>query len=111
VLVPALAVDSTGVRLGRGGGHYDRSLALLSPSEGAAGEDGDEDSGTCPDGASSGGDENSGRRPRLIAVVFDDELVPQLPRDAHDIPVTDVLTPTGGVRHVAPGPHAGASSN
>ena len=28
VLVPALAVDPAGHRLGRGGGHYDRSLAL-----------------------------------------------------------------------------------
>ncbi|MEU7524823.1 5-formyltetrahydrofolate cyclo-ligase [Saccharothrix sp. NPDC042600] len=28
VLVPALAVDHRGVRLGRGGGHYDRSLPL-----------------------------------------------------------------------------------
>ncbi len=30
VLVPALAVDRRGHRLGRGGGHYDRTLALLS---------------------------------------------------------------------------------
>ncbi len=30
VLVPALAVDRAGNRIGRGGGHYDRSLALLS---------------------------------------------------------------------------------
>ena len=29
VLVPALAVDRAGHRLGRGGGHYDRTLALL----------------------------------------------------------------------------------
>lgn len=28
VLVPALAVDRTGTRLGKGGGHYDRSLPL-----------------------------------------------------------------------------------
>lgn len=28
VLVPALAVDAAGVRLGRGGGYYDRSLPL-----------------------------------------------------------------------------------
>ncbi len=30
VLVPALAVDRTGVRLGRGGGAYDRALARVS---------------------------------------------------------------------------------
>ncbi len=31
VLVPGLAFDSTGVRLGRGSGHYDRLLALVRP--------------------------------------------------------------------------------
>ena len=30
VLVPALAVDHRGVRLGRGGGYYDRALAARS---------------------------------------------------------------------------------
>ena len=28
LLVPALAFDATGIRLGRGGGHYDRALAM-----------------------------------------------------------------------------------
>jgi 5-formyltetrahydrofolate cyclo-ligase len=87
VLVPALAVDGDGVRLGRGGGHYDRSLALLAapPAVGPA--------------------------PRLIALVYDDEVVDALPRDAHDVTVTEVLTPTGGLRHVARGAHRGASSD
>ena len=31
VLVPALAVDRSGVRLGRGGGSYDRALARVAP--------------------------------------------------------------------------------
>jgi 5-formyltetrahydrofolate cyclo-ligase len=31
VLVPALAVDWRGIRLGRGGGHYDRTLPLARP--------------------------------------------------------------------------------
>ena len=31
VLVPALAVDWQGIRLGRGGGHYDRTLPLAAP--------------------------------------------------------------------------------
>ena len=34
VLVPALAVDRTGVRLGRGAGFYDRSLPLAAPRRG-----------------------------------------------------------------------------
>jgi 5-formyltetrahydrofolate cyclo-ligase len=67
VLVPALAVDRTGVRLGRGGGYYDRSLPLCTP-------------GT-----------------RLIAVLRDDELVETLPEEAHDVRMTHVLTPGAGL--------------
>lgn len=68
VLVPALAVDRRGVRLGRGGGWYDRSLILARP-------------GTA-----------------LLAVVRDDEVVDELPREPHDVPVTGVVTPTAGPR-------------
>ncbi|MCB1263125.1 MAG: 5-formyltetrahydrofolate cyclo-ligase [Mycobacterium sp.] len=67
VLVPALAVDRRGARLGRGGGFYDRSLPLCAP-------------GT-----------------RLIAVVRDCEIVGELPRDPHDIAMTHALTPGGGL--------------
>ena len=67
VLVPALAVDRSGVRLGRGAGFYDRSLTLCAP-------------GT-----------------RLVAVVRDDELVDELPRDSHDVPMTHALTPGAGL--------------
>ncbi|GAY18726.1 5-formyltetrahydrofolate cyclo-ligase [Mycobacterium sp. shizuoka-1] len=67
VLVPALAVDRRGVRLGRGGGFYDRSLALCKP-------------GT-----------------KLVAVVRDSEVVDELPSEAHDIRMTHVLTPKHGL--------------
>lgn len=67
VLVPALAVDRNGTRLGRGGGHYDRSLPLVSE-------------GT-----------------RLIAVVRDPEFVDDLPGEAHDVLVHAVATPQRGV--------------
>ncbi len=67
VLVPALAVDHTGVRLGRGGGFYDRSLALCAP-------------GT-----------------RLVAVVRDEEVVESLPAEPHDVPMTHALTPGNGL--------------
>jgi 5-formyltetrahydrofolate cyclo-ligase len=66
VLVPALAVDRRGTRLGRGGGHYDRSLPLVSV-------------GT-----------------PLIAVVRDVELVDLLPAEPHDVRMTAALTPIGG---------------
>jgi 5-formyltetrahydrofolate cyclo-ligase len=73
VLVPALAVDRRGVRLGRGGGWYDRSLILAR-------------AGTA-----------------LLAVVRDEEVVDALPREPHDVPVTGVLTPTAGPRLFRPG--------
>jgi len=66
VLVPALLVDARGVRLGRGGGHYDRTLP--------------------------------GLQGKLIAVVFDDEFVPELPAEERDVRMTAVVTPAGGVR-------------
>ncbi|GAA4884670.1 5-formyltetrahydrofolate cyclo-ligase [Saccharopolyspora cebuensis] len=68
VLVPALGIDHRGVRLGRGAGHYDRSLPLTAP--GAA----------------------------LIGVVRDPEFVPELPGEPHDVRMTAVLTPGSGVR-------------
>ena len=67
VLVPALAVDPDGRRLGRGGGHYDRTLALSVPP-----------------------------RTELVAVLFDGELVDSVPSAGHDIAVTSVVTPTTG---------------
>ena len=67
VVVPALAIDHRGVRLGRGRGFYDRSLPGRDPHA------------------------------RLIAVVRDDELVEQLPAEPHDVPMTHALTPRRGV--------------
>lgn len=67
VIVPALAVDRRGVRLGRGAGFYDRSLALRRP-------------GTA-----------------LLAVVRDSELVDELPAEPHDVLMTHALMPTRGV--------------
>lgn len=73
VLVPALAVDRRGTRLGRGGGFYDRSLPLADPGA------------------------------RLMAVVRDDEVLDILPSESHDVPMTDVLTPNRGARRVNTG--------
>jgi len=67
VLVPALAVDRRGVRLGRGAGYYDRSLGLAAP-------------GTS-----------------LVAVVRDQEIVAELPAEPHDVLVTVALTPGRGL--------------
>jgi 5-formyltetrahydrofolate cyclo-ligase len=72
VLVPALAVDRSGVRLGRGRGFYDRSLAGHDPQA------------------------------RLIAVVRDTELVDALPAEPHDIPMTHAFTPQHGMIALGP---------
>ena len=68
VVVPAVAVARDGVRLGRGGGYYDVALA------------------TVPTGV------------LVVAVVFDDELVDELPAEPHDRRVGAVVTPSGGWR-------------
>ncbi|AKS36315.1 5-formyltetrahydrofolate cyclo-ligase [Mycolicibacterium goodii] len=67
ILVPALAVDRAGARLGRGAGFYDRTLRRASPSA------------------------------RLVAVVRDDELLDALPAEPHDVTMTHALTPRRGV--------------
>ncbi|MDV6014304.1 5-formyltetrahydrofolate cyclo-ligase [Haloechinothrix sp. LS1_15] len=78
VLVPALAVDRSGVRLGKGGGYYDRSLPLAAPET------------------------------ELIAVVRDTELVDELPTEPHDVRMTGALTPGyGHVRLPAGGTRPG----
>lgn len=67
LLVPALAVDRAGVRLGRGAGFYDRSLRPAS------------------------------RSALVVAVVRDDELVDRLPAEPHDVSMTHALTPRRGL--------------
>jgi 5-formyltetrahydrofolate cyclo-ligase len=68
VLLPGLAVDARGMRLGRGGGSYDRVLARL---------------------------ERAGAHPRLVVLLYDTEVVAQVPAEAHDKPVHAVVTPSG----------------
>jgi len=72
VLVPALAVDRAGNRLGRGGGSYDRALARVGP--------------LVP----------------LIALLYDDELVEHVPAERHDVPVRAAVTPQAGITLLTP---------
>jgi 5-formyltetrahydrofolate cyclo-ligase len=65
VLVPALAVDRSGHRLGRGGGSYDRALTRVK-----------------------------GGRP-VLAVVHDEEVLDAIPVEHHDVSVDGALTPSG----------------
>ncbi|MFE9707776.1 5-formyltetrahydrofolate cyclo-ligase [Streptomyces sp. NPDC005930] len=68
VLLPGVAVDGRGLRLGRGGGSYDRVLARL---------------------------EAAGARPALLVLLYDREVVARVPAEPHDRPVDAVVTPSG----------------
>ncbi|GLZ08652.1 5-formyltetrahydrofolate cyclo-ligase [Actinomadura sp. NBRC 104412] len=67
VLVPALAVDRRGMRLGRGGGSYDRALARVGPAILTA------------------------------ALIYDGELIDALPAEPHDRHVRAAVTPSEGL--------------
>jgi len=64
MVIPAAAVDHHGTRLGWGRGYFDKTLGSME------------------------------NRPPVYAVIFDSELVEEVPRDVHDQPVTGVVTPT-----------------
>jgi 5-formyltetrahydrofolate cyclo-ligase len=67
VLVPALAVDHSGVRLGRGGGSYDRALARV------------------------------GTPVPTVALLYDSEFIPHVPSGAHDQRVRLIARPAAGI--------------
>jgi 5-formyltetrahydrofolate cyclo-ligase len=75
VVVPALAVDRSGHRLGQGRGCYDRALRRLRDDV------------------------------PILALINDDELLPSgaIPVEPHDVPVTHVATPSGGLTAVGTG--------
>ncbi|MDQ2721844.1 MAG: 5-formyltetrahydrofolate cyclo-ligase, partial [Actinomycetota bacterium] len=68
VVVPALAVDRHGTRLGRGAGYYDRALRRV------------------PKGVA------------ILAVVRSEEVYSLVPRETHDVSVDGALTPAGLIR-------------
>jgi len=67
VLVPLLAVDADGYRLGYGGGFYDRTLTVLRET----------------------------RPVTAIGLAFDEQFTETVPRGPYDVPVDWVLTPSG----------------
>lgn len=68
ILVPAAAVDRGGMRMGWGRGYFDKTLGSMD------------------------------RRPPVFAVVFDTEVLDELPREPHDQGVDGVVTPSGITR-------------
>jgi 5-formyltetrahydrofolate cyclo-ligase len=64
ILVPAAAIDATGLRMGWGRGYFDKTLGSMEKS------------------------------PPVYAVVYDTEVVDEVPREVHDQPVNGAVTPT-----------------
>jgi 5-formyltetrahydrofolate cyclo-ligase len=67
IIVPLLAFDAFGTRLGYGKGHYDRTIAAI------------------------------GRRPRVIGFAYAGQEMERLPRALHDVPLDMVVTEQGVV--------------
>jgi 5-formyltetrahydrofolate cyclo-ligase len=64
LIIPAAAVDRSGMRLGWGRGYFDKTLGSME------------------------------KCPPVYAVVFDSEILDEVPRDIHDQAVTGIVTPT-----------------
>jgi len=64
MIIPAAAVDSTGMRLGWGRGYFDKTIGSME------------------------------KCPPVYAVIYDSEVLESLPREVHDQPVTGIVTPT-----------------
>ena len=62
IIVPLVAFDRTGARLGYGGGCYDRYLPMLSPA--------------C----------------QIVGIAFDEQRVEHVPTDAHDLPLPNIVS-------------------
>ncbi|MGX1757820.1 5-formyltetrahydrofolate cyclo-ligase [Streptomyces lydicus] len=75
VLLPGLAVDRGGLRLGRGGGSYDRVLARL---------------------------ERAGAQASLVVLLYDAEVLAEVPAEPHDRHVHAAVTPSAVHRFTAP---------
>ncbi|MGH3275446.1 MAG: 5-formyltetrahydrofolate cyclo-ligase [Streptosporangiaceae bacterium] len=71
VIVPALAADRRGSRLGRGGGSYDRALARVGPAV------------------------------PTVALLYDGELLDEVPVTHRDQPVRAVARPGDGITRLA----------
>lgn len=83
IFVPALAVTPEGIRLGKGGGYYDRALAEL--------------------------EQLAGEAPPVTAVLlYNGEIRDDLPVEDHDKPVDIIITPTG-IRYISDRARSGTS--
>ncbi len=64
MIVPAAAVDRSGMRMGWGRGYFDKTIGSME------------------------------KCPPVYAVIYDSEILDSLPREVHDQPVNGIVTPT-----------------
>jgi 5-formyltetrahydrofolate cyclo-ligase len=64
MIIPAAAVDASGMRLGWGRGYFDKTIGSME------------------------------KCPPVYAVIYDSEVLDSLPREVHDQPVNGIVTPT-----------------
>jgi len=64
IIIPAAAVDASGMRMGWGRGYFDKTLGSME------------------------------KCPPVYAVLYDSEVVDEVPRERHDQPVDGAVTPT-----------------
>ena len=64
MLIPAAAVDRSGMRMGWGRGYFDKTIGSME------------------------------KCPPVYAVIYDSEILDSLPREVHDQPVNGVVTPS-----------------
>ncbi|MCM3780105.1 5-formyltetrahydrofolate cyclo-ligase [Microbacterium hydrocarbonoxydans] len=64
MIIPAAAVDRTGMRMGWGRGYFDKTIGSME------------------------------KCPPVYAVIYDSEVLDSLPSEVHDQPVNGVVTPT-----------------
>lgn len=62
IVVPLVAFDRAGARLGYGGGCYDRYLSMLSPA--------------C----------------QIVGIAFDEQRIDHVPTDVHDLPLPNIVS-------------------
>ena len=64
IIIPAAAIDQSGMRMGWGRGYFDKTLGSME------------------------------RCPPVYAVIYDNEFLDEVPTEVHDQPVNGVITPT-----------------
>lgn len=64
IIIPAAAVDHSGLRMGWGRGYFDKTLGSME------------------------------KCPPVYAVIYDQEYIDEVPREVHDQPVNGIVTPS-----------------